>query len=116
MRQAGIIAAPGIVALESMIDRLKEDHVNARRLAEGIAKIQGIQVDLSRVQTNMVYFDIAGLRVTADFFISKLKEKDVLALALTENKIRMVTHKGIEKKHVDKSIAAIESISKELQK
>ncbi len=115
MRQAGIIAAPGIVALESMIERLKEDHINARRLAEGIAKIDGVCVDLSCVQTNMVYFSIDGLGVTADFFISKLRQKDILALALTDKKIRMVTHKNIEKKHVEKAIDTIESIFNELK-
>jgi threonine aldolase len=111
MRQAGIIAAPGIVALESMIERLKEDHLNARYLAEGISKIDGIRVNLSRVQTNMVYFSIEELALTADQFISKLKENDILALALSENKIRMVTHKGIEKEHVEKSINTIKTIS-----
>lgn len=111
MRQAGIIAAPGIVALESMIERLKEDHLNARHLAEGISKIDGIRVNLSRVQTNMVYFSIEGLALTADQFISKLKENNILALALSENRIRMVTHKGIERKHVEKTITSIETIS-----
>ncbi|TRO51079.1 aminotransferase class I/II-fold pyridoxal phosphate-dependent enzyme [Candidatus Bathyarchaeota archaeon] len=115
MRQAGIIAAPGIVALESMVDRLEEDHINARRLAEGIVKINGIQIDMNHVQTNMVCFDVNGLRTTAEFFISRLKQKNILALALTESKIRMVTHNGIEKEHVEKSIAAIESISSKLQ-
>ncbi len=113
MRQAGIIAAPGIVALESMIDRLEEDHRNARRLAEGIAKIDGIQVDLSRVQTNMVCFDISGLGIADDVFISKLEEKGILALTLAENKVRMVTHRGIEKEHVEKAIASIENIASE---
>jgi threonine aldolase len=112
MRQAGIIAAPGIVALESMIDRLEEDHRNARRLAEELAKIKGIQIDLSCVQTNIVCFDISGFGIADDLFISKLKEKGILALTLAENKVRMVTHRGIEKEHVEKSIAAIESISK----
>lgn len=113
MRQAGIIAAPGIVALGSMIDRLEEDHRNARCLAEGVAKIDGIQVDLSRVQTNMVCFDISGLGIADDVFISKLEEKDILALTLAENKVRMVTHRGIEKEHVEKAIAAIENIASE---
>ena len=115
MRQAGIIAAPGIVALESMIERLKEDHLNARHLAEGISKIDGMQVNLNRVQTNMVYFSIEGLAITADRFVSKLKENNILALALSENKIRMVTHKGIEKEHVEKSITTIETISHKIQ-
>ena len=58
MRQAGIIAAAGIVALEQMVDRLAEDHANARRLAEGLAEIPGVGVDLARVQTNIVIFDL----------------------------------------------------------
>ena len=113
MRQAGIIAAPGIVALESMIDRLEEDHRNAKRLAEGIAKIDGIQIDLSHVQTNIVCFDISRLGLAADLFILMLKERGILALALSEKKVRMVTHYGIEKEHIEKSIAAIENISNE---
>jgi threonine aldolase len=114
MRQAGIIAAPGIVALERMIDRLEEDHRNARRLAEGLAKIKRIQIDLSCVQTNMVCFDISGWEIADDLFLSKLKQKGIFALTLAENKVRMVTHRGIEKEHVEKTIAAIESISKEM--
>jgi threonine aldolase len=114
MRQAGIIAAPGIVALENMIDRLEEDHRNARRLAEGISTIDRLQIDLSRVQTNMVCFDVGGLGITADLFTSKLRQKGVLALGLAKKNLRMVTHRGIEKEHIEKSIAAIESVSHEL--
>jgi threonine aldolase len=114
MRQAGIIAAPGIIALEKMIDRLEEDHRNAKRLAEGIVKIAGIRVDLDCVQTNMVLFDISGLGVADEQFLSKLKESDVLASTLAKNKVRMVTHRGIEREHIEKTITAIEDISNEL--
>ena len=114
MRQAGIIAAPGIIALEKMIDRLEEDHMNARRLAEGIAKIEGISVDLDCVQTNMVLFDVGGLGVADELFLSKLKENGVLALTNAKNKVRMVTHRGIEKEHIEKAITAIEKVAKEL--
>jgi threonine aldolase len=114
MRQAGIIAAAGIVALEKMIDRLEEDHRNARRLAEGIAKIEGIAVNMERVQTNMVLFDVSGLGVAGEFFLSKLKENGVLALTSAKNKVRMVTHRGIEKEHVEKAITAIENVANEL--
>jgi threonine aldolase len=114
MRQAGIIAAPGIIALEKMIDRLEEDHRNAQCLGEGINKIIGIQIDLSRVQTNIVCFEIGGMEISAELFVSKLKEEGILALALDNNKIRMVTHKGIEEEHVKKAIEAINKISKEL--
>jgi threonine aldolase len=114
MRQAGIIAAPGIIALEKMIDRLEEDHRNAKRLAEGIAKIDGIAVDMERVQTNMVLFDVSGLNVPDELFLSKLKENSVLALTNAKNKVRMVTHRGIEKEHVEKAITAIENVVKRL--
>jgi threonine aldolase len=113
MRQAGIIAAPGIVALEKMIDRLEEDHRNARRLAEGIARIEGIKIDLGTIKTNMIYFDISDLDLSDDVFLLKLREKGVLALIIEKDKVRMVTHRGIEKDQVEKTIAAIESIANE---
>jgi threonine aldolase len=115
MRQAGIIAAPGIVALERMIDRLEEDHRNARRLAEGIARIEGIKIDLGATKTNMVYFDICELGLSDDAFLLKLREKGVLALTIAKDKVRMVTHRGIEKDQVEKTIAAIESITNEVK-
>jgi threonine aldolase len=115
MRQAGVIAAPGIVALEKMIDRLEEDHRNAKRLAEGIAKIEGINVDLERVQTNMVLLDISGLGVSDEAFLSKLKEKGVLVSMLAKRKLRMVTHRGIETEHVEKAIGTVASLADELR-
>lgn len=114
MRQAGIVAAPGIIALEKMVDRLKEDHRNAKRLAKGIANIDGIKVDLNRVQTNIIVFDISDLTANDALFLSKLKEQDILALNIAKNKVRMVTHRGVEKNHVEKAINAIENISDEL--
>ena len=114
MRQAGIIAAPGIVALERMIDRLEEDHKNARHLAEGIAKIEGIQIDLNNVQTNIVCFDISGLGISTNLFVSKLKENGIFVLQMNEGKVRMVTHRGIEEEQIRKSVAIIENVSNEL--
>jgi threonine aldolase len=110
MRQAGIIAAPGIVALEKMIDRLEEDHKNARRLAEGISKIEGIQIDLNRVQTNIVCYDVSDLGLSAELFVMKLKENGILALPMNEKTVRMVTHRGIETEHIEKSIGVFENI------
>jgi threonine aldolase len=106
MRQAGIIAAPGIIALEKMIDRLKQDHENARFLAEKISRIEGVSLDLRNVQTNMVTFDLAET-INCDSFLQKLKEEGVLALAQAKNRIRMVTHRGIERKHVEAAATAI---------
>jgi len=114
MRQAGIIAAPGIIALEKMIDRLEEDHKNARALAEGLAQINGISIDLKTVQTNIVHFDVNELLVTSNQFASKLREKGVLALTRDEKTLRMVTHREIEKENIDKTLNIVNSIAKEL--
>lgn len=116
MRQAGIIAAAGIIALEKMIERLDEDHKNAKRLAEGLAKIEGISVDLDGVQTNMVRFETDRLGVTDAQFLCSLRENGILALAQAEHKIRMVTHRGIEKEHIEKTILAVESVAAELRR
>ncbi|MCW3997397.1 MAG: aminotransferase class I/II-fold pyridoxal phosphate-dependent enzyme [Candidatus Bathyarchaeota archaeon] len=111
MRQAGIIAAPGIVALEKMIKRLKEDHENAAHLAKELSKIKGVTIDLNRVQTNIVNFEISNLGISDKKFIKKLKEKNILALTLDNNKVRMVTHRGIKKENIDKTINIIGNIS-----
>jgi threonine aldolase len=110
MRQAGIIAAPGIIALEKMIDRLKEDHENARFFAKKLSKVTGIEINLERVQTNMVTFDIKAPRITDEIFLLKLKEKGILALAQAKNRIRIVTHYGIRKEDMETTLSAIESI------
>jgi threonine aldolase len=116
MRQAGIIAAPGIIALEKMIDRLADDHRNAKRLAEGLAKMDGITVDLDRVDTNMVRFNVDGLGVGCEPFISKLREKGVLAGSLSKSVIRMVTHRGIEREDIEKAIVAVADMADELRR
>lgn len=114
MRQAGIIAAPGIIALEKMISRLEEDHKNARALAEGLAETTGVEVELENVQTNIVYFDVHNLGITSEEFVSKLKEYGVLALTRDRDKVRMVTHIGIEKIHIDRTLNVVDDIAKKL--
>jgi threonine aldolase len=69
---------------------------------------------LDRVQTNIVYYDISCLGISAELFVSKLKEHGILALSLNANKVRMVTHRGIDKEDIRKSINVIESISTNL--
>ena len=112
MRQAGIIAAPGIIALEKMVDRLKEDHENAKFLAEKLAKIEGIKLNMANVQTNMVSFELDAERITDDVFLNELNKNGVLALAQSRNKIRLVTHYGIRREHVEKAAATIENVMK----
>jgi len=116
MRQAGVIAAPGIIALEKMIDRLKDDHYNARLLAEGLNTMEGIKIDMKTVQTNIVIFDVEGLEVKANVFVKKLKEQNVLAGSISETKIRMVTHRGIEKEDIEKALSAVEETIKGIRR
>ena len=94
MRQAGIIAAAGIIGLQKMVDRLKEDHANARLLAESLANL-GLIVDLATVQTNIVIFDVSRQGLKAADFAAKLKKAGVLANVFGEYRLRKVTHYGI---------------------
>ncbi|MBS7638896.1 MAG: low-specificity L-threonine aldolase [Candidatus Bathyarchaeia archaeon] len=116
MRQAGIIAAPGIIALEKMIDRLEEDHRNARLLAEGVARIDGLYVDLRRVQTNIVLVDVSGLGVDSGTFIANLREHGLLASNHSRTIVRFVTHRGIEREHIERALTIIEDVARELRR
>lgn len=116
MRQAGVIAAPGIVALEKMVDRLDEDHRNARFLAERLARMGGISVDLETVQTNIVHVDVGGLGVTSSRFVSMLKEHGVLALTRDRYKVRMVTHRGIEREQIEKALSVVGGVVDEMRR
>ncbi len=109
MRQAGVIAAAGIVALTDMVYRLAEDHANARRLAEGLAHIPGIEVDLNRVHTNIVYFDVVG-DVSAAEVVERAKAGGVLVLATGPRRIRAVTHYGIEADDIEEALDVISRV------
>ena len=107
MRQAGVIAAAGIVALEHMVDRLAEDHVNARRLAEGLADTPGILLDPGRVHTNIVIFELHDGRFDSSEFCKKLSSHGVKMSPVEARKIRAVTHHGIEVDHIQQALAAV---------
>ena len=106
MRQAGIIAAAGVYALENMVDRLAEDHANARALAEGLAGIPG--VNLVPPQTNLVYFSAKGWDLTE--LVRRLGGEGVLCLEEGDGRIRMVTHYGIDRGDVEETTAAVRSL------
>jgi threonine aldolase len=108
MRQCGIIAAAGIEALEQMVDRLAEDHANARRLAEGIAGIAGLSIELERVQTNIVFFDLVSEELTAEKLVTELVGRGVKMLAAGPRRLRAVTHYGINNDDIDLALAALE--------
>jgi threonine aldolase len=110
MRQAGIVAAAGVVALEQMIDRLAKDHTNARRLAEGLAEIRGLSVDLERVQTNIVYFDLPNGRLEPEQFLAGLHGGGVKILSTGPRRFRAVTHYGIEAEDIEKALAVVRQV------
>jgi threonine aldolase len=112
MRQAGILAAAGVVALETMVDRLREDHENARVLAEGLAKLPGIQIDLGLVQTNIVIFGVQrkGKDIDAPGLILKLAEHGIKAFNISQDSIRMVTHKDVDRAGILRTLEVLQTI------
>ena len=111
MRQAGILAAAGIVGLKHMVDRLAEDHENARQLAEGLASA-GFAIDLPTVQTNIVMVDVSRMGVKAVEFAAKLKKAGILVSVFGEYRIRMVTHHGITTVEIGKVIDTLNRLLK----
>ena len=109
MRQVGVLAAPGIVALTEMVDRLKDDNDRAKRLASGIAGLPGIQLDPGDIETNIVIFGFDHPRYSIPEFLAKLKENAVLALATTGG-IRFVTHKDVDDEDVDRAIHVFQKL------
>lgn len=107
MRQAGVIAAPGIVALETMVDRLAEDHRTARRLAEGLASVPGLAVALETVETNMVNVDHRGTGMTTDEVLRRLAAGGVIASGRPPHHIRLVTNRHHDDGVIDEALARV---------
>jgi len=107
MRQAGILAAAGIVALTEMTDRLVEDHENARRLAEGLARINGLSVDPGSVKTNIVYIDITHNDVSSTDLTDRLSREGVLLLPTGPRQMRAVTNYHITADDVEYAVGVI---------
>ena len=107
MRQAGILAAAGLIALREMTERVAEDHARAKRLAEGLAQIPGLQV--TPPVTNIVYFQLAtGAPKTPDAVVSALAERGILLIGRLEGRFRAVTHYWISDEDAEKVIAAMQ--------
>jgi threonine aldolase len=108
MRQTGVLAAAGLVALDTMVGRLAEDHANARTLAEGLAELPGVSCDLSRVQTNLVYFDLEKL--TGAEFQERCRRRGLLGEATDRQRVRLVTHVGISATDVQTALEICEEV------
>jgi threonine aldolase len=113
MRQAGVLAAAGLVALDQMVDRLGKDHENARRLASGLSKIEGLRVDLDSVQTNIVMVDVGESGFTEVEFCAALAKHGVKAAPRDVGTVvRFVTHRHVERAHIDATLDAVATIMK----
>ena len=109
MRQVGILAAAGLIALEESPKTLHLDHENAKRLAEGVANIKGVRIDAEKVQTNIVIFDVSETGKTSAEICEKLKEDGILAIPFGKA-IRMVTHYDVSREDIETTLDALNEI------
>ncbi|MBO2535979.1 GntG family PLP-dependent aldolase [Rummeliibacillus suwonensis] len=110
MRQAGILAAPGIVALNTMTERLKDDHTNAKLLAKGLEEIDGISLESNHIESNIVIFNVLNSPFTTLQFIELCKSKGIIFSEAGHEKIRAVTHRHIKETDIAVTITSIEEI------
>ena len=110
MRQAGVLAAAGLVALEHGPKRLKEDHDNAQVLAQKLARVPGIALDPAKVQTNIVIFSVKPSGLSSGEFLSQIKSRDVLAVPVDRDRIRMVTHVDVSRRDVENAADIVASV------
>jgi len=110
MRQAGVLAAAGLIALEKHPPLLARDHAKAKRLAEALAEIPGIGLNPADVQTNILVFDVSGTGMTAPELSAKLKERGVLANAVDPKQMRMVTHYDVSEDDVERAVRVLQEV------
>ena len=110
MRQVGVLAAAGLIALEEGPKLLPVDHENAQILAQGLAKIPGIQIDPKTVQTNIVIFYLGGARLDAPQFVEKLNQRKVLSGAVDGSRIRVVTHRDVSRADCEQAVRVISEV------
>jgi threonine aldolase len=110
MRQAGVLAAAGVVALDEMVERLAEDHTNARRLAEGLSTLARLAVIPTAIRTNMVYVDIEDKDMTSDLLVERLSAKGVLVLPTSPRRVRAVTHYQVASEDVEEALDAFQQV------
>ncbi|MFB3884985.1 MAG: low-specificity L-threonine aldolase [Thermodesulfobacteriota bacterium] len=110
MRQVGIIAAAGIYALDHHMERLKEDHQNAKRLALGLEGLKGISIDPEQVETNIILFTISGGKLTAPQIVAAMKEKGILMNAVSKTQIRAVTNLNVSGEDIGVALKGFEKV------
>ena len=109
MRQVGVLAAAGLIALEESPKILHLDHENARKLADGVANLKGVSIDAEKVQTNIVIFDVSATGKTSAEICAELKEREILAIPFGKA-IRMVTHYDVSREDIEKTVKVLSEI------
>lgn len=109
MRQAGIIAAAGVYALKHNVERLAEDHANARRLAEGLADVRSVDLDPTTVETNIVIFELTG-ELDAPGLVERLLDHGVRMGAMGPRTVRAVTHLDVDPEQIERAIVAARAV------
>lgn len=112
MRQAGVLAAAGLIALEEMPKRLAADHANARLFAERVSQIEGVSVDLARVQTNIVILDVSNTGITASEVSARLKSEGILMNPIGPHKLRAVTHYDVSRADCERAAEMLDCITR----
>jgi threonine aldolase len=110
MRQVGIIAAAGIYALDHHLERLKEDHRNAKRLAVELKEFKGVSIDPKHVETNIVIFDVIHTGMTGSQVAEAMKKEGVLIHAFGKTQIRLVTHLDVNAGDIEKALKAFKKV------
>ena len=110
MRQAGVLAAAGLVALEETPKYLHVDHENARFLAQGLSEIRGIRIDPAKVVSNILFFDVSGTGLTSFEISNRLAAQGVLANGVTPESIRMVTHYDVNRVGCERAIRILRDV------
>ena len=114
MRQAGIIAASGIVALTTMVDRISDDHRNAKTLAEGIAEIDGLSIALDTVRTNIVNFSLELNDISGEVLVSRMSEHGIHFFELSPHTYRLVTHADVDEDDIGTTLEAFKTVMEDL--
>ena len=113
-RQAGFLAAPGIIALKTMLPQIEIDHKHARILGSGLSKVKGLKIDTNKIHTNIITGSAEDLPITIEEFLDKLFQKNIKAKKISKTSFRMVTHYGIEENHLHYVIRSVEEIIEKL--
>ena len=110
MRQAGIIAAAGLIAINQLESQIQDDNLNAQLLSDGINNINGLNVDCDKVKTNIIYFELKSKTISSTELLTKMKNSGILFFEVSPNKYRLVTHYGITKSDIKYTLSSFQKV------